>query len=102
MIKINGVGWRVRLVSPSNPFLISSTGRLALGSCDNTTKTIYLSKGIPRKKLKKVLCHELVHAVMFSYQVLLNPEQEEIFADLFASYGEQIIDFTNTIYLQIK
>jgi len=37
--------------------------------------------------IKKVLCHELTHAAMFSYNVELTLDQEELFADLIATYG---------------
>lgn len=90
------------MVSPSNPFLISYTGQLALGACDDKTKTIYINNTLSRSKVKKVLCHELVHAVMFSYNVDLDEQEEEIVADLIASYGEKIINLTNAIYLQVK
>ena len=44
-----------------------------------------------------MLCHEMTHAVMFSYNVELPPEQEELFADLLATYGLEIIELTNYI-----
>lgn len=49
------------------------------------------------KQTYKVLCHEITHAVMFSYHVKLNQQQEELFADLVATYGLEIIDLTNNI-----
>lgn len=49
------------------------------------------------QKTYKVLCHELTHAVMFSYNVELLPQQEELFADLLATYGLEIITLTNYI-----
>ena len=52
--------------------------------------------------LKKVLCHEIVHAAMFSYNVDLILEQEELVADLIATYGEEIIDITNQMFKKIK
>jgi hypothetical protein len=38
--------------------------------------------------MRKVLCHELAHAVMFSYNVDLDYLTEEIVADIMATYGE--------------
>jgi hypothetical protein len=35
---------------------------------------------------------------MFSYNIELSIEQEEILADLLATYGQEIIDMTNTIF----
>ena len=39
---------------------------------------------------------------MFSYNVDLTLEQEELVADLVATYGEEIIDITNTVFKKIK
>lgn len=52
--------------------------------------------------MKKVLCHEITHAAMFSYGVTLTLEQEELLADLIATYGEEIIYITNKIFKKIK
>ena len=52
--------------------------------------------------IKKVLCHEVVHAAMFSYNVEISLEEEELLADLFATYGQEIIDITNRIFLRLK
>ena len=52
--------------------------------------------------LKKVLCHEIVHAAMFSYNEDLTIEQEEIVADLIATYGKEIIEIANNMYKKLK
>lgn len=52
--------------------------------------------------MKKVLCHELTHAAMFSYEVELTLKQEELLADLLATYGQEIIDMTNEIFIKLK
>lgn len=102
MIIINGVRWRVRLVPPSHPFLTTHWNTLALGCCDNLTQTIYISNILSRGMVKKVLCHEIVHAAMFSYNVLLTYQEEELVADLISTYGDEIIAATNLIYDRIK
>ena len=38
---------------------------------------------------------------MFSYNVNLNVDQEELVADLIATYGEEIIAITNKIFAKI-
>ena len=101
MFNINGVDWEIKLVSPNHPKVKRSNGSEALGSCDDTTKTIYISEAVPDFKLKKVLCHEITHAAMFSYNVSLNLDQEELVADLIATYGAEIIDVTNRIFSRI-
>lgn len=101
MFNINGIEWDIKLVSFNHPKVIRRDGFFALGSCDNTTHTIYLTDIIPPIKLKKVLCHEITHAAMFSYNVNMNLEQEELVADLIATYGAEIIDVTNRIFSRI-
>lgn len=39
---------------------------------------------------------------MFSYNVFLTPEQEELLADLIATYGEEIIYITNKIFKKLR
>ena len=74
MFEINGIRWNVIAV-PSTYFTLQrSDGTYALGSCDNNSKIIYLNENISKKKLIKVLCHEVAHAAMFSYNVNLDYE----------------------------
>lgn len=101
MFDINGISWSIKLVSFNHPKIQRSNGSFTLGSCDDTTKTIYISEDVPPEKLKKVLCHEITHAAMFSYKVELNIDQEELLADLIATYGEEIIAITNKIFKKI-
>lgn len=102
MFNINGEDWRVLLVSPNHPGLRRSNGTYALGMCSNTEKTIYINDELDTFMRKKVLCHEVTHAAMFSYNVNLSIEQEEIVADLVATYGQEIIHITNLIFNRIK
>lgn len=97
MIKINGELWRVRLVPPQHPILYRN-GNPALGCCDDITKTIYISNIMSQREMKKVLCHEIVHAAMYSYDVGINDHVEEIVADLIATYGNEIMTLTHMTY----
>lgn len=101
MFKINGEEWRVVLVPPFHPQLQRDNGSYVLGSCNDYTKTIYINDELEWKKLKKVLCHEVTHAAMFSYNVKLSYEQEEVVADLIATYGQEIITMTNRVFVRI-
>lgn len=102
MIDINGVKWRILLVPPFHPGLRRSDRIFALGCCDCFTKIIYISKDIKQQHLKKILSHELVHAAMFSYNIDLDPDEEENIADLIATYGEEIVDIIEKVFQQIK
>lgn len=99
---INGMRWRVQLVSPAHPLLLTPWKTHALGVCDKITQTICVDKTLSPHLLKEVLCHELVHAFMFSYAIDLSYEEEEIVAEIMSQYGEDIIQRTNAIYNRIK
>lgn len=102
MFKINGYQWRIKFVPPKDQMLYRDDGSLTIGMCDLETQTIYIDINLRDQKLKKVLCHELVHAAMFSYRIKLTIDQEELIADIIASYGEEIINMTNTLFNKIK
>lgn len=99
---INGVHWRVRLVSPAHPLLLTPWMTHAYGVCDKVMQVICIDKTLPPQLLKEVLCHELVHAFMYSYAIDLSYDEEEMVAELMAEYGEDILQKTNAIYNGIK
>lgn len=101
MITINNETWAVMAVPPNHPVLYRSDGTLSVATCDDIVKTIYINETLTGNFLKKVLCHEIVHAAMFSYNVNLNLDQEELVADLIATYGEEIIKITNEVFQKI-
>ena len=69
---------------------------------DVINKSSYLDTTLKGKMLKKVLCHEIVHSAMFSYDVQLNYEQGELLANIIATYGEEIINITNKIFKKLQ
>lgn len=102
MITINGIQWKIKFVRPWDDMLIREDGVRTLGMCDRDTKTIYLAENLEGSMLKKVICHELVHAAMFSYSVYLSLEQEEVIADIIATYGEEIVNITNKVFYKLQ
>ena len=102
MLNINGMIWRIYLVSPNHPMLMRDNGILAVGVCDRDTRSIYINEYVDENFMKKILCHEITHAAMYSYEIILSEEQEEIIADLIATYGEEIVEETNIIFHRIK
>lgn len=102
MVNINGENWRIVFTSPIHPALFRSDGTLTIGCCNDSNKTIYINEEVEPERMKKVLCHELVHACMFSYNVELGIDQEELLADLVATYGQEIINKTNKIFNRLK
>ena len=102
MLNINGEEWRLFFTSPNHPMLKRSDGSYTIGACDNLAKAIYICEGLSSALTKKVLCHELTHAAMFSYDIELCLRQEELLADLIATYGQEIISMTNAIFTRLK
>ena len=102
MININGEEWYIKFVSECHPLLYRSDGSLSIAACDDNTKTIYMNNKLNGLFFKKVLCHELTHAAMFSYNIDLTLEQEELLADLISTYGEEIINITNKVFNKLR
>ena len=65
-------------------------------------KTIYLNNTLTLPQLKYVLCHEILHAVVYSYNIYLEHDVEEQFADLMMKYGEKIVMLTKKIFNKLK
>lgn len=102
MFEINGEKWFIKFIRPRSDIFLMENGEYTIGTCDDSTKTIYLDTTLKGKMLKKVLCHEIVHSAMFSYDVQLNYEQEELLANIIATYGEEIINITNKIFKKLQ
>ena len=102
MFLINNIYWKIAFVEPNYPLLIRKDGRYLIGACDNLTRTIYINNTLKGNILKKVLCHEITHAAMFSYNVILSLQQQELVADLISTYGDEIIQVTNRIFSHLQ
>ena len=101
MFLINNVYWKVAFVDPNFPLLQRMDGSYTIGACDNLTRTIYINKMLQGSLLKKVLCHQITHAAMFSYNVDLSVQQQELIADLLSTYGEEVY-ITNKIFTKLE
>ena len=102
MFTINGERWWVVLVMPYDVSLLMPNGEYALGACNDSTKTIYISNELHGEAFEQVLCHELVHASMFAYDVRLEHDEEELIAEIIAIFGEEIIDITDMMFERIR
>lgn len=96
-MRINGLSWRVRFVSPTHPMLLTPSLTCALGVCDKPTQTIYVNETLSQRKMKKVLIHELTHAFVFSYGESFLYDDEERLADFVSKYAQKIIKKTESI-----
>lgn len=102
MFKINEEIWYIKFISPHHDLFIMPNGNSTVGTCDDETKTIYLASTLEGKMLRKVLCHEIVHSAMFSYNVYLDYEQEELLANLIATYGKEIISIADEMFKRLQ
>lgn len=102
MFTINGEQWFIVLVMPYDVALLMPNGKYALGACNDATKTIYISNELYGEMFEQVLCHELVHASMFAYDVKLDHNEEELIAEIISVFGEEIIDITDIMFDKIR
>ena len=102
MFTINGERWWIVLVEPNDPALIMPNGDYAVGACNDSVKTIFISNLLYGEDFEKVLCHEIVHSAMFAYDVILDIAEEELLAEIIATFGEEIIDLTDIMFERIR
>lgn len=102
MLDINGITWYLKFVPSKSKELRKPDGSYSIGVTDSNSYTIYIDETIHGALLKRVICHELTHAAIFSYQIHLSIDQEELIADLLATYGQEILDVTNTIFKRLR
>ena len=98
MYKINGITWYMIRVRSDSPTLMRSDGSITVGMCDRETQTIYISDALHGRFLRKVLLHEICHSAMFSHGIDMSVDQEELFCDLLATYGDEIIAITDSVF----
>ena len=99
---VNNILWRIEFVKPNSSLLLRSDGSRTVGVTDRRTHMVYISNSLSGSFLHKVLCHEIVHTAICSYDVDLTIEQEELVADLIATYGEEIIDTANRLFERLR
>lgn len=104
IFSINGTIWRLEYKNPNMDELKRSDGTFAFGVTDRNVNTIYLSNALHGYMKRKVLIHEVCHAICMSYDVYLPIEQEEILCDFVATYGEEVFEIVdmllNTVCLE--
>lgn len=71
-LRINGEVWKVVFVEEMTwPAELRGPGpnHEYVGLCDNTTKEIRILRGQPRLDTIEVFCHEILHAIEYSYGI---------------------------------
>lgn len=98
MYVMNGKVWQIKYVSPYSDMLRRSDGSVTVGMCDRNTNTIYVADNLQSQFLRKVLLHEVTHSAIFSYGIDMSVENEELFCDLLATYGDEIIGVVDSMF----
>ncbi len=102
MFTINGITWNIKFVEPYSNYLRRSDGSLTCGVTDYPMRTVFLSELLKGAFLRKVTAHELTHCFCFSYDIVLDIEEEERMADFIATYGEELIYLLDDVMRNIK
>lgn len=87
ILKINHEHWDVQFVHPNHPCLQLPDGSYTIGACNDKFKTIFINRRLNEFYTKKVLLHEISHAIVFSYNLSISYHTEEMLSDLIATYG---------------
>lgn len=96
-IEINGIRWSVITVPHLSDCLRRSDGSFTVGVTDNSLKTICLSNRLEGVYKRKVLIHEICHAVCMSEGIHIPIEQEEFLCDFVASHGDEIFSIVDRL-----
>lgn len=104
---MNGIPWTVVDVDAGSDLLIDRSGNRTVATTDPLTCCIYVSQTIFGDFRKRVIAHEMGHAVCFSYGLLdtihaccypeKRIEMEEFICNFVADYGEMIFSITYQI-----
>lgn len=98
MFNINSIDWYIKYRSN----IYRSDGSETIGMTDGREHIIYLHPMLRGGMFEKVLCHELVHAFMFSYDIQIDLDTEEFIADFFSVYGKDMIYLLDDLLSGIK
>lgn len=91
IIMINGIVWTVFFVDKTNENLVDENGEQnAYGIALLREGEIYIDDGLPIGLMRKIVTHELVHAIAFTYSVDLDVVDEEKICDFIATHFDEI------------
>ena len=88
-ITINGLEWSIEEAD-----VIEGKGH-SLGVTYSNTLHILILKDLPITNFKKILIHELTHAVLYSFGLDQAKKNDEILCDFVSAYSEQILKVAN-------
>ena len=101
LFEINGILWELYFVDSMSDKLIRNDGSRTIGMTELDTNSVYIANNLSPEFEWKVICHEVVHCAMFSYNIYLTVHEEELIADLIATYGMEIIEIADKIFSRL-
>lgn len=99
--EIGNEQWNLYFIPPFSDIFLTSDGRRTVGVTDRSTNEVFIADNLTPEFEWKVLCHEIVHTAIKSYNIDLTIDQEELIADLIATYGDEILDVTDRIFSKL-
>ena len=96
---LNGIEWGINFVSHSNEHILHANG-----FCSYEENNIYIARDLKESKMRKVIIHELTHAVEYSFGLRdrASDDKHEDLANFLMFYGDLIINITNDIMNRIN
>ncbi len=102
-IIINGFEWKVHFVSQNHDELTDDNGKPSLyGVALMRECEIYIDGDLPKGLMEKIVTHELVHAVAYSYDVDLDNVDEEKMCDFIWTYFDAIKLYRDIVLEKIR
>lgn len=97
MFTINGIDWNLIFVNGASSHLLRSDGTISLAVTDWNSRSIFVSTAPKWAYLRRIITHEICHAICFSYDIELPLEQEEILCDFVATYGDEVFSIVDMV-----
>lgn len=102
MFVINNYEWDLFFVKRSSPLLTRSDGTRTVGMCDGNKMHIYIAEGLDSDFTERILCHELTHAICFSWDIDMPIETEEWLCNFMSNHGKEIIYLLDDLLFLIR
>ncbi len=91
IITIHDLEWKVFFVDKTHEELIDENGeQTAYGIALLREGEIYIDDSLPQGLMRKIVTHELVHAIAFTYSVELEKVDEEQVCDYVATHFNEL------------
>lgn len=97
-ITINRIDWEVLFTSSDNALLIDNNGTTAYEECK-----IYMRRDMNQSKTRRILIHELTHAVEYSFGLKdrASEDRHEDLADFLMYYADFIVATAGDIMAKV-